>query len=162
MRKVVILSGISGSGKSTLAEKLLNESQGVKVSADHFFTKPDGKGSVSYQFDPSKLGEAHADCFARFIRFCQDPNGNLIVVDNTNTSAEEIAPYILGAAAFGWEAEIITLRAPFADRVQKCAGRNIHGVPLDTIKAQANRLLNRKLPRFWKNTDRVAEFSDDE
>jgi adenylate kinase len=52
---VVVMSGVSGSGKSTYAEKLLEQSQGVKVSTDHFFMVGN-----EYKFDPSKLGEAHA------------------------------------------------------------------------------------------------------
>jgi predicted kinase len=144
-RVVKIMSGISGSGKSTYAEDLLNQSQGVKVSADHFFMQ-NGK----YLFDPSKLGEAHADCFARFIKFCQDPNGSMIVVDNTSCSSEEIAPYVLGAQAFGWEPEIITLFCN-ADQVLACAKRNQHNVPHGIIEGQHRRLVMRHLPSFWKH-----------
>lgn len=79
MRQVVILSGVSGAGKSTYAEKLLTETQGIKVSADHYFMWED-----TYKFDPTKLGEAHADCFKRFISHLQAPfSWSCVVVDNT-------------------------------------------------------------------------------
>lgn len=146
MGAVIILSGVSGSGKSTYAEKLLTETQGVKVSADHFFMC----GGV-YKFDARKLGDAHADCFRRFIGFLYDDNCQCVVVDNTNTTVEEISPYMLGAAAFGWEAEIRTILAEPGD-IDLLCGRNIHSVPRDVIIAQGRRIHTRKLPPYWKHT----------
>lgn len=140
------MSGISGSGKTTYAGKLLPDlpvGWRVCVSADQYFLV----GSY-YKFDPSKLGLAHGDCFKRFIGCLQD-NVNLVVVDNTNTTSEEIAPYILGAQAYGYEAEIITLHIPY----MVAYGRNQHGVTAEGVEAQFNRLNARRLPPWWKNTD---------
>jgi hypothetical protein len=169
MKKVIVMSGVSGSGKSTYAEKILNETQGVKVSADHFFMK-DGV----YAFDVAKLGAAHADCFRRFINFINethfttcDTKENVVVVDNTNCTEAEISPYMLASAAFGWEAEIITLvpKKSLAtpseyfkmcnqrtEYFKMCAQRNAHGVSLNVIENQWYRLSHRGLPPYWKNT----------
>ena len=165
MGKVVILSGVSGSGKSTTARKLWNELEPGTycrvVSADDFFMV-----EGVYKFDPTKLSEAHGKCFRDFIAELQPNavgkyNHDLVVVDNTNTTSEEIAPYILGAQAFGWEVEILTsLPHPttnWADYYAMCAARNAHGVGFDTIKAQHKRIVNRSLPPWWKNTHLYTE-----
>lgn len=153
MRKVIIMSGISGSGKSSHIQKLFDEVGEGKtfavVSADHFFTK-DGV----YNFDPSKLSEAHGECFYDFITHMRHLC-NLVVVDNTNTTEVEIAPYILGAQAFGYVAEILTLVRPAGmdpnDYYRACHARNSHGVSEVGVKQQYSRLLNRALPPWWKN-----------
>jgi predicted kinase len=159
------MSGVSGSGKSTYAEKLLNDTQGIKVSADHFFTDSGGK----YRFDAAKLGEAHADCFRRFIGYMQgipfSVGGMMqmgrpfdyILVDNTCTRVEEISPYILAAQAFDYTPEIITLM-PTSDQVEACWRRNTHGVPRATVEHQHHNLKIRQLPLWWKNTIVPVQF----
>ena len=165
MCEVKILSGVSGSGKSTLAKNIravthqaaTHPAFSVTVSADDFFMK-DGK----YLFDPSKLGEAHASCFRSFIEAMReihtyqrrdggmmDRRNDLIIVDNTNTTVEEIAPYVLGASAFGYECEIITIMLATDDDLQKCVVRNTHKIPASVIISQQSRLLKRKLPPWW-------------
>jgi len=140
-KKVIILSGISGSGKSTFAAR---DYPGFKLfSADHFFLK-----EGQYKFDPSKLGHAHADCFFKFIEFIRSDNTALALVDNTNTTVEEISPYMLGSQAYGYEAEIVTISCD----VETAAARNTHGVPPSAVWNQYNRLRNRKLPPWWKHS----------
>ncbi len=178
MRQVKIVSGVSGSGKSVLVGKLMlayTTSLGLTfeeiaklpksdkratcalASADLYFMGPGG----SYNFDASKLSEAHGACFKEYIEAMQNRT-EYIVVDNTNTTAEEIAPYILGAQAFGYEAEILTLQIPDPYQVEafarKCAERNRHGVSMQAILGQANRLIQRRLAPWWKNTDVQVEW----
>lgn len=151
MNHVKILSGVSGCGKSTLASKLFAPDKGAYetiISADDFFMVND-----EYKFDPSKLSEAHGACFRDFIRYLNEDYCGLIVVDNTNTTAVEIAPYILGAQAYGWDVEIITLTCQTDDDVKVCAARNSHGVPFATVMAQHRRLCDRQLMPWWKNTN---------
>lgn len=163
MGKVIILSGISGSGKSTYAKDLLAKYNskskesgfyGGMVSADSFFLSDKG-----YNFDASKLGEAHGSCFRHFISSLQDKNIDLIIVDNTNTTAVEIAPYVLGAAAYNWNCEIVTIRT---SDVRACGDKNIHNVPESSIAQQLDRLNKRVLPPYWKNTDVVLIVIKDE
>jgi predicted kinase len=146
MKNVIILSGISGVGKSHYAEFLLNQSQGLKVSADHYFLK-----HGEYRFDPSKLGEAHAQCFRRFIEFCQKPDLPQIIVDNTNLTVWELAPYRLAAEAYGWQPEIITLLCKNEADVELCAQRNLHQIPLNVLRRQQENLTRRKLPSHWNH-----------
>ena len=171
-RQVQILSGISGSGKSTFAKNLQafchvqNPTFSVVVSADDFFM-----GLNGYKFDASRLSDAHAYCFREFFRAMQEdhifhhtdgevvhlPN-NLVIVDNTNTTVEEIAPYVLGAAAFGYKCEIVTVSVSNNDDLQKCIDRNAHKVPAKSIIAQQNRILARKLPPYWNARTVAARF----
>jgi len=136
-----ILRGVSGSGKSIMAAEM---PQAVVVSADDFFMV-DGK----YQFDVTKLGDAHGSCFRRAIEALQA--GKDLVVDNTNCSVVEVAPYMLLAQAFGAETEIVRINC---DPVVALA-RNTHGVPAKAIAAMA-KALEEPLP-LWYPPERVVE-----
>ena len=176
MRKVDIVSGVSGSGKTMLVGKLMlaytnslgltfdeiaklprtdKRATAALCSADLFFQ---GEGG-SYNFDVSKLSEAHGACFKNYIDSMQNRT-EYIVVDNTNTTAVEIAPYILGAQAYGYDVEIHTLLWDPSDTsaLDKMFRRNRHGVSENTVYAQADRLLSRQLPPWWKNTNVPVEW----
>lgn len=146
---VIILQGTSGSGKSTYAERLMHAfvAQGggsaVIVSTDHFFTK-----TGTYQFDSNKLGEAHAACFRHFIEALQS-GVKLVIVDNTNTRATEIAPYMLGAAAYGYTAVIHRLNCDPA----VAAARTIHRVPTSIVTSMSRRIRSERLPPYWHVID---------
>ena len=140
MNKVKILSGVSGVGKSTYAKMHFPDT--AIVSADDFFRK-DGV----FKFDPTKIGEAHSDCFKHYITHITSTEDD-IVVDNTNCEVWEIAPYILASNAFGYEHEIITLFIP-RDRLEECASRNDGRATTTTISNQFDKLKYRVLPPFW-------------
>lgn len=144
---VIILRGVSGAGKSTYISKREDVNTTI-VSADFFFIDLDTK---EYKFDGSKLPQAHAACLRDFINAC-DSSGNeqKIYVDNTNTTVAELAPYVAIAAAYGHDCEIVTVRA---DTVA-AAERNLHGVPLTGVIAQANRLAaaEKDFAPWWKHT----------
>jgi predicted kinase len=137
-----ILRGIPGSGKSTTVRRYKN----AKVfSADTFFEKPDG----TYKVDVTQLPAAHADCLRRFIVACQAETP-VVVVDNTNVTINEIAPYVEVAAAYGYHVQIITL---ICDPVE-AHKRNIHSVPLRTCNKRAALLDEEtaRFPRWWNHT----------
>ena len=152
--KVIILCGISGSGKSTLAGKPGDRVKFV-VSADDYFMRDGGY----YDFDPALLGEAHADCLRRFVRaiqpgVCSEPTPTRVVVDNTNTTVAELAPYAALALAYGYELEIVILHCEPSVALQ----RNVHNVPERTIMGQYCRLLKLRdsLPPWWPVTEEQA------
>lgn len=68
----------------------------------------------SYRFDPAKLPEAHAQCLKKFIRTAQGNTGgalgDVIIVDNTNSTVAEIAPYYAIAEAYGYDTRILRVR----------------------------------------------------
>jgi tRNA uridine 5-carbamoylmethylation protein Kti12 len=143
--RVIIMQGASGSGKSTHVQELMIQifrDTGITArvcSADHFFM--DGS---EYKFDPTKLGEAHASCMRKFTQeLVAEDNSKVLIVDNTNTSKVEMAPYVAVAAAYGATVEIVRCVAP----ADVCASRNAHGVPAKACKAMVDRL--EKPAKFW-------------
>ena len=149
---VLILSGAQGSGKSTIVEKIADAIPTNAVSADQYFTSPEG-----YKFDFRKLGEAHAACMLRFVRAMQTVyNDRLVVVDNTNSTALEIAPYYLVAKAFNHQVIHLTISA----EPGSAHARNLHGVPLAGVTATAARVEGLELPPFWEVDKHVAASDD--
>ena len=147
MKEVIILSGISGSGKSTYADELCERKYTGKnictVSADHYFMILD-----SYYFDPKKLGRAHAQCLRNYTEALlggRADEADVIIVDNTNTTVVELAPYVALASAYEAKVTLVTVEVG----PETAAMRNRHGVPLITIQAQADNLRKRNCPRFW-------------
>src|SRR5665213_2906269 len=142
-RQVIVLSGCSGSGKTHFANRLVGEenpNSGRIVSATDFFTDEHG----NFTFDKNRLRQAHNACFAIFIAYLQEGFG-LVIVDNTNTTTEEIAPYMLGAGAFGYEAELVSIICD-SDDVEYAIGRNIHNVPEETVRRQNKQVRTRRIP----------------
>lgn len=146
-----IMRGCSGSGKSTYVKKNFPDAQ--VFSSDDFWMK-DGK----YVFDPKRLGEAHAWNLRRFtqaVMELSEPEATdcdedyLLVVDNTNTTATEFAPYYAVAAAFGFDTEIISL-----DVDEDVAfPRNVHGVPQNVVHGQRRNFVagTSQIPKYWKH-----------
>lgn len=141
--KIKILCGVSGSGKTTYARSLGN---GVEIcSADSYF-----EDNGEYMFEARRLPEAHAACLRRFVEFVTHPCKctKCVVVDNTNTTIAEIAPYAALALAYGYDLEILVFQA----HAEVAAARNVHSVPFNTVAQQAARLRATcdELPPWWK------------
>jgi len=163
MREIIILSGVSGSGKSTLVKQLITEGKDrselggggnwtATVSADDFFEGQSCSGE--YAFNPSLLGEAHGQCLRRFVEYLTaGTTPDTLIVDNTNTTALEMAPYVLLANAYKVPVRLITITTP---ALTEAAKRNKHGVSLQTIQAQSDRLDARELPPFWMVREALA------
>ena len=138
MKKVTILRGIPGSGKSTYIK--INHPKAVVVSADHYFTDDEG----NYRFDPTWLKDAHQACLREFTK-CVHDGCVEVVVDNTNVSESEIAPYYALAEAHNYKVEIVTLVAN-PDLAHK---RNVHGVPKPIIDKMHSGIFG--LPPWWNH-----------
>lgn len=136
---VRILCGVSGSGKSTLANQESFLNRALLCSADTFMME-DGV----YNFSAAKLPHAHAACLKKFVEALQ-AGVMSIVVDNTNTTVAEVAPYAALALAYGATLMITTVECD----PEIAAARNAHGVPLAGVQAQAARLAERSLPPWW-------------
>ena len=138
---VIILRGPSGAGKSTYAKKFKGA---LVVSADDYFMM-----NGEYVFNPAGLPHAHARCLREFTHAVTSPDSkdDVIIVDNTNTSATEVAPYAELAQAYGHEMKIVT----FVGDAVKAARRNIHRVPATGVVAMAMRIEenNKFFPRWW-------------
>lgn len=152
--KVVILRGGSGAGKSTWIRKNIPSEDSAIFSTDSFFIEGDG----TYNFDITKLSEYHAQCLAGFINICSGEVSHLsregrlvgtVVVDNTNTSIAEFAPYAAVALAYGHDLRIVT----FVYDPVAAYRRNKHGTPLDACMRQHARLTSDTdlIPAWWKH-----------
>lgn len=142
MPECIILRGLPGSGKSTLA-RVLRGPEGVVFAADDYFSRPDG----SWVFDPVMLGAAHAKCLRDFVCAIQ-AHAPRVIVDNTNSTNLEAAPYVQLSLAYGYNTRIVMVRH---ESVVSCAARTIHGVPLSTIQRMADNLEEalRTAPPYW-------------
>lgn len=148
MKTVKILRGLPGSGKSTWAK---NNFLKPIISADDFHMI-DGV----YKYDPTKAGEAHADCLRRFTRsLIVGDQDTTIIVDNTNTRTFELAPYVQLAIAWGADCEILYFPCTLEDAIK----RNTHGVPDSTILAMQVALNTEVMPPFWKQRVILRERS---
>jgi len=100
--ELILMRGVSGSGKSTLAQKIADEQYvSVIYSTDDFFMV-DGQ----YRFDPKRLGEFHTENVKRtkdaMVEKCP-----CIIIDNTNTQAWEMKPYVELAVYYGYKVSIV-------------------------------------------------------
>lgn len=100
-KTLVVMRGVSGSGKSTMASNIARERGGVVFSTDDFFEK-DGR----YEFDPRMLPQNHAKNQSR-AEEAMKKGVSPIIIDNTNTQAWEMKPYVAAAIANGYEVEIV-------------------------------------------------------
>jgi NEDD4-binding protein 2 len=136
--KLVLMRGVSGSGKSTLAEKICSEQDfAVIVSTDDFFMV-----EGQYRFDPKRLGEYHAANVKRTEDFMVERCA-CIIVDNTNTQAWEMKPYVELAVKHGYAVEIhMPEPVSFEELMQRQAKR------ADSNKALPAEVVKRMLDRF--------------
>jgi predicted kinase len=127
MKILWIVRGPSGSGKTRLAHVI-----GITYyEADKFFIDPDGY----YKFDYRYLADAHEWCRLEVKRAMR--SGASTTVSNTFTRHSEMVPYLELAKEFGYTPRVI--RAGTTWDAKELADRNIHGVPLKTIKRQIAR-----------------------
>ena len=132
---LVIMRGVSGSGKSTKSRQIAGP-KGVVLSTDDFW-------GDNYDFDASKIGEAHAWNQDRAKKAMQQ-GLSPIVIDNTNLSAWEPKPYVIAAKEYGYRIEFgepdtkIWEKTKEANKLlrelsQTLSKLNTHGVPAEII-----------------------------
>lgn len=127
MDKIVyILRAVSGSGKTTLSKQLA--SAWCCFESDAYLYNDAGV----YEWSPERVREAHRKCFARFCDYVAGGVGPL-VVSNTNTSEREFQKYIDKAKDAGYTVFSIVLE-------NRHGGKDVHGVPEETLLAQEQRI----------------------
>ncbi len=140
--QVTIMAGIPGSGKSHTAGGLIPS--GVILSTDDFWKIATGQ----YDFDPARITEAHGWNFQRFLECVSRENPPHIIVDNTNTTIAEIAPYYAAAQSFGADVKVLAVLCPW----QVAAERQQHGLPPAKVYQMSLRLEEtlRRFPAWWR------------
>ena len=141
---LIAVTGLPGSGKSTFAMTHLGAAAHPNArvplfETDEFFYELVGNGpGERYKFDPTKLKEYHFKNQQRVCRWLRDNPFGKCVVSNTFSMHWELEPYIKIACetrhmvkVYHCDPEPLTL--------EELAEHNLHGVPLDTIKAMKDR-----------------------
>ncbi|XP_032637896.1 uncharacterized protein LOC116825756 isoform X2 [Chelonoidis abingdonii] len=97
---LLILRGLPGSGKTTLSHILLGQNRdGVVFSTDDYFRQQDG-----YTYNVAQLGDAH-DWNQKRAKQAMDQGRSPVIIDNTNTQAWEMKPYVEMALGKGYRVE---------------------------------------------------------
>jgi predicted kinase len=126
MRTLYLIRGLPGSGKTTFARELVPDF--LVCEADKFFITENG-----YEFDPSKLTEAHSWCQKIVETYMMDSElYPKIAVSNTFTRDWELNPYFDLAEKYDYRV--------FSVIVENHHGNDsIHNVSYDTIEKMRNR-----------------------
>lgn len=135
-----IIRGLPGSGKSTTARILKMQLQNaVHYEADQYFVDSEGV----YNFNLSKIGEAHEDCLYKTDNALKANIGD-VIVSNTFTTYKELRPYFELAQHYGVKPQVITCQGEFG---------SIHGVPLETLERMKSRFdfgcVNKLMKEFF-------------
>jgi predicted kinase len=130
-----LVRGLPGSGKTSFATAIWNEY--AVCEADKFFYDKEG----NYNFDPSKLSEAHAWCKNEVEIRMQDHQYNQqyypeIAVSNTFTQEWEMEDYLKLAKKYSYK--VVSL---IIENIRD--GKNIHNVPIEKINEMKNRFVVR-------------------
>ena len=126
-----LVRGLPGSGKTSFASAIWNEY--AVCEADKFFYDKEG----NYNFDPSKLKEAHTWCKNQVETRMIDHQNNQqyypeIAVSNTFTQEWEMEDYFKLAEKYGYKVVSLILE-------NRHGGQNVHGVPEDKLQIMKDR-----------------------
>jgi predicted kinase len=124
MKTLILLRGLPGSGKTTLAKSLAGE----HIEADMYFVD---KETGAYNFDGSKLKNAHNWCKDVVEHWMKD-DIQRIIVSNTFTQEWEMEAYYLLAETYGYIVHSVIVE-------NRHGGVNEHGVPTDKLEQMKNR-----------------------
>lgn len=132
--KLILMRGVSGSGKSTIARKLAQLESSVICSTDDYFLV-DGK----YVFEPRMIGVNHSRNQER----ARDSMKNRIpqvIIDNTNTQAWEMIPYVQAALELGYQIEIVEPEpATLEEIMRRQESRGDKNLPLEVVERMMSR-----------------------
>jgi predicted kinase len=128
--ELILLRGLPGSGKSTLAKIILqirSTDDPEVLSADDFFEDKQG----DYNFDPTKLREAHNYCQFRCSERMRQQKAK-IVVANTFTQEWEMDEYFKMAERYNYRVHTVIVE-------NRHGNENVHGVPEDKLQQMKSR-----------------------
>ena len=126
-----LVRGLPGSGKTSFASAIWNDY--AVCEADKFFYDKEG----NYNFDPTKLKEAHAWCKNEVESKMIEHQNNQqyypeIAVSNTFTQEWEMEDYFKLAEKYGYKVVSLIIE-------NRHGGQNVHGVPEDKLQIMKDR-----------------------
>jgi len=124
MKNLTLVRGVSGSGKTTFA-RMLSRSTDICLSTDDFWSN-----NGRYDFDASRLGDAHRWCQHRVEHYMSREFD--VVVHNTFTQEWEMEPYFKLAEKYGYRVFTVIVE-------NRHGGKNVHDVPDETLEKQKKR-----------------------
>uniref|UniRef100_A0A8B9MBD4 NEDD4-binding protein 2-like 2 n=1 Tax=Accipiter nisus TaxID=211598 RepID=A0A8B9MBD4_9AVES len=131
---LLILRGLPGSGKSTLSRILLRQScDGIVFSTDDYFRQQDG-----YTYNAAQLGDAH-DWNQKRAKQAMEQGKSPVIIDNTNTQAWEMKPYVEVALEKGYRVEFHEPDTWWKFDPEELEKRNKHGVTREKIAQMLER-----------------------
>uniref|UniRef100_A0A8B9PYY5 NEDD4-binding protein 2-like 2 n=2 Tax=Apteryx owenii TaxID=8824 RepID=A0A8B9PYY5_APTOW len=131
---LLILRGLPGSGKSTLSRFLLGQNcDGIVFSTDDYFRQQDG-----YTYNAAQLGDAH-DWNQKRAKQAMEQGKSPIIIDNTNTQAWEMKPYVEMALEKGYGVEFREPDTWWKFDLEELEKRNKHGVTREKIAQMLER-----------------------
>ncbi|KFQ59433.1 NEDD4-binding protein 2-like 2 isoform X2 [Pelecanus crispus] len=131
---LLILRGLPGSGKSTLSRILLGQSHdGIVFSTDDYFRQQDG-----YTYNAAQLGDAH-DWNQKRAKQAMEQGKSPVIIDNTNTQAWEMKPYVEVALEKGYRVEFHEPDTWWKFDPEELEKRNKHGVTREKIAQMLER-----------------------
>ncbi|XP_063161774.1 NEDD4-binding protein 2-like 2 isoform X2 [Candoia aspera] len=128
-KRLLILRGLPGSGKTTLSHILLGQScNGIVFSTDDYFHQING----CWAYNVSQLGAAH-EWNQNRAKEAMDLGRSPIIIDNTNTQAWEMKPYVKAALEKGYHVEFHEPETWWKFNPEELEKRNKHGVSREKI-----------------------------
>ena len=124
-RRLVIMRGLPGSGKTFLS-KLIQGDSGVVCSADAYFQQ-EANGSGNYNFDASRIKEAHRHCKLQFEEALENKR-ELVIIDNTNVRAQDYSEYLTRGVECGYHCMVVGVRCESVEMAAMFAERCLHAV----------------------------------
>lgn len=148
--QVIVLRGLPGAGKSYYTQGLLfHHDDAVIVSADDFYVV---NGVYTYT---GKDQEAHQACWRDFKAALAVKTGT-VIVDNTNTEAHEIAPYVMEAWSRGYAVRIVRVHTKLGTVLERNKTRDSKRVPDHVIGMMHQRLSTAVLPPYWPKEEVIS------
>ncbi|XP_005601192.3 NEDD4-binding protein 2-like 2 isoform X2 [Equus przewalskii] len=131
---LILLRGLPGSGKTTLSRILLGQSRdGIVFSTDDYFHHQDG-----YRYNVNQLGDAH-DWNQNRAKQAINQGRSPVIIDNTNTQAWEMKPYVEMAIGKGYRVEFHEPETWWKFDPEELEKRNKHGVSRQKIAQMLDR-----------------------
>ncbi|KAK6631801.1 hypothetical protein RUM43_013865 [Polyplax serrata] len=140
IKVMILMRGVPGSGKTHFAQVIVslvtgNEFAQHIMSTDDYFVM---LGRGVYAYDYNQLPQAHNWNQKRVLESVKR-GINPVVVDNTNTQAWEMQPYVTIAVEHGYLVEVLEPLTEWRNKEAELAKRNTHSVPREKIRQMLER-----------------------